>query len=374
LSLPQLNEPAEGYTAQPITSAFRDGNSIFFAMDGNKSQSFLWRSDDDGIHWQQTAGRTGGRHSAIVPLDDQGDLLSLGGKDAGVDGWSPENFSTNWGVNWSKSIASPFPPLGSGQRPCMIRLTDGNLCFVSDAYLNKAQRPPPDSWQFGNGAFVAISTNNGASWRVKTLPVQLPNHGRGTHGTLGYVTMRQAPNGVIQILTTETQPCLHYEMNEAWIFSDAGDIQPEDSGGVVKEFSENYADGKLHSKWSARICPNGRYLLDGTEIDFYANGMTEHEVTYKNGRKTGAESFWAPDGKKLWEWQHNLKKNRGVWTQFWPNGNKKFQSTWNTKPEALKRSFFGCVAEGPASQWNEDGSVEASGTFSNGLLVSEVAH
>ncbi|HEY1790165.1 MAG TPA: exo-alpha-sialidase [Verrucomicrobiae bacterium] len=376
LSLPQLDEPAEGYTPQPITSAFRDGQSIFFAMDGNKSQSFLWRSDDDGIHWQQTAGRTGGRHSAIVPLDDKGDLLSLGGKDASVDGWSPENFSTNRGASWSKSIASPFPPLGSGQRPAMIRLTDGNLCFVSDAYLNKAQRPPPDSWHFGDGAFVAISTNNGTSWRVKTLPVQLPNHGRGTQGTLGYVTVRQGPNGVIHILTTETEPCLHYEMNEAWIFSDAGDIQPENSGGVVKVFSENYPDGKTRSKWSARICPNGRYLLDGKEIDFYANGAKEHEVAYKNGRKTGAESFWAPDGKRLWEWQHNLKKDRSVWTQYWPNGNKRFQSTWNTKPEArdLKRSFFGYVAEGPASQWNEDGSMEVSGTFSNGLLVSEVTH
>jgi antitoxin component YwqK of YwqJK toxin-antitoxin module len=208
------------------------------------------------------------------------------------------------------------------------------------------------------------------------LPVQLPNHGRGTQGTLGYVTVRQGPNGVIHILTTETEPCLHYEMNEAWIFSDAGDIQPENSGGVVKVFSENYPDGKTRSKWSARICPNGRYLLDGKEIDFYANGAKEHEVAYKNGRKTGAESFWAPDGKRLWEWQHNLKKDRSVWTQYWPNGNKRFQSTWNTKPEArdLKRSFFGYVAEGPASQWNEDGSMEVSGTFSNGLLVSEVTH
>ena len=91
-----------------------------------------------GIHWQQMAGRTGGRHSVIVPLDDKGDLLSIGGKNASVNGWSPENFSTNYGATWSKSIPSPFPPLGSAQRPSMIRLADGNLFFVSDAFLHKA--------------------------------------------------------------------------------------------------------------------------------------------------------------------------------------------------------------------------------------------
>jgi antitoxin component YwqK of YwqJK toxin-antitoxin module len=376
LSLPELDTPAEDFTPQPITSAFRSGDSIFFAMDGGKSQSFLWRSDDEGIHWQQMAGRTGGRHSAIVPLDDKGHLLSIGGKNASVNGWSPENISTNWGESWSKSIASPFPPLGSGQRPCIVRLADGNLFFTSDAYLNKAKRPPPDGWKFGNGAFVAISTNNGISWRIKTLPVQLPEHERGTNGTLGYVTARQGPNGMIHILTTETQPCLHYEMNEAWIFSDEGDIRPENSGGVVRRFSENYPDGKLRSKWSARICPNGRYLLDGRELDFYDSGVKEHEVVYKNGRKTGEEALWTPDGKKRWEWRHDLNANDSIWTQFWPNGRKKFQSTWKTNPQArdLKRSFFGYVADGPASQWNEDGSVKCRGIFSNGLLMNEVTN
>jgi antitoxin component YwqK of YwqJK toxin-antitoxin module len=163
-------------------------------------------------------------------------------------------------------------------------------------------------------------------------------------------------------------------MNEAWIFSDDGDIQPENSGGVVKKFSENYPDGKLRSKWSARICPNGRYLLDGEELDFYDSGVKEHAVDYRNGRKTGVETLWTPDGKKRWEWRHDLKSNRSVWTQFWPNGRKRFQSTWNTKPQArdLKRSFFGYVADGPASQWNEDGSVKYRGKFSNGLLINGV--
>ena len=374
LSLPQLDKPAEKYEAQPITSAFRGADgAMYFAMDGSGAHSFLWRSVDDGIHWQQLEGRTGGRHSVIVPTDDKGDLLSIGGKNAAVNGWSPENISTNYGASWSESVASPFPPLGSAQRPSLIRLADGYLFFVSDAYLHKLVRPPPTNWNFGSGCFVAISTNNGAAWRIKPLPVQLPNHERGTNGTLGYVTARQAPNGVIHILTTETQPCLHYELNEAWVWSDAGDIAPENSGGKIKSFTENYPNGKTLSEWRVRICPDGRYLLDGKETDFYESGAKQHEVTYENGRKTGVENFWSPSGDKIWTWVRH-SNNTGVWTQFWPNGHKKIQSTWNTKPEArdFNRSFFGLVADGPVKQWNEDGSLKFSGNFSKGLLLRNV--
>lgn len=374
LSLPLLDQPAEHFTAQPITSAFRGADrAIYFAMDGEGAHSFLWRSSDEGSHWQQMKGRTSGRHSAIVPLDDRGDLLSIGGKNANVDGWSPENTSTNWGESWGAGTASPFPPLGSAQRPSLIKLADGNLFFTSDAYLLKANRPPPAGWKFGNGCFVALSTNNGASWHVKCLPVQLPNHERGTNGTLGYVTARQAPNGVIHILTTETQPCLHYELNEAWILSNAGDLAPESTGGIIKEFSERFANGRIRAQWTARICPGGRYLLDGRETDFYENGTKQYEVTYVSGRKSGIETFWLADGKKLWSWSHDLKNNRGVWTQFWPNERKRRESTWGTRPEVrdLKRSFFGLVADGPARQWDEDGTVKYASFFSKGLLTTK---
>ena len=372
LSLPLLDEPARDFTAQPITSAFRapDG-SIYFAMDGHGSTSFLWRSADDGIHWRQMNGRTGGRHSVIVPLGDKGDLLSIGGKNSNVDGWSPENLSTNWGASWSKSKPSPFPPLGSAQRPSMIRLADGDLFFVSDAWLQKADRPPPTGWKYGNGCFVAISTNNGDSWHVKSLPVQLPNHQFRKFGTVGYVVARQAANGVIHILTTETQPCLDYEMNEAWIFSAAGDLAPEHSGGVIKHYSERYPNGNLRSQWSARICPHGRYLLNGLETDYYANGRKEHVVTYSDGLKEGPETFWASDGTKLWSWEHNLKRHTSVWIHYWPNGRKKDESTWNTRPRArdLDRSFFGFVANGPFYQWNDDGRPASAGAFTNGIYA-----
>ena len=371
LSLPQLDKPATNYTAQPITSVFRrPDNSISFAMDGDGASSFLWHSDDNGIHWQDMGGRTGGRHSVIVPLDDQGNLLSIGGKNSNADGWSPENYSSDWGATWSESKPSAFPPLGSGQRPSMIRLASGNLLFVSDSYLHSKEQPPPPGWKHGDNCFVAISKDNGTTWHIKPLPVQLPPHHTIGHPALGYATLSQAPNGVIHLLTTKTLPSLHYEFNEAWVWSDAGDITPENSGGKIKDYAEYYPSGTLRSKWSARICPEGRYLLNGDQVDYYEDGTKEHVVTYKNGRKTGEETFWLPNGTRYWTWQRDLKNNRAIWTHYWPNGNKKIESEWNTKPEArdLNRQFFGYVAHGPSRHWDEQGNLVAKHIFVNGDL------
>jgi hypothetical protein len=373
LSLPQLDQSAQDFTPQPINSAFRGANgAMYFAMDAEADESFLWRSGDGGIHWQQMPGRTGARHSTIVPLDDKGTLLSIGGKNNSVNGWTPQNISTNFGVNWRESTASPFPALGGNQRPSLIRLANGHLFYASDSYIRKSGKSP-ENWKLGQGTFVAISTNNGVSWHFKKLPVELPHHEDKHFGTLGYATARQAPNGVIHLLTTMTQPCLHYELNEAWIFSDLGDIAPETAAGEIKKFSEKFPNGKIRSRWSARICPNGRYLLDGRERDFYESGMKQHEVTYASGRKIGEETFWSPEGKKIWRWTHDLKNNRGVWTHYWPNGRKRIESTWNTKPEArdLQRSFFGLVAEGLVNEWNENGTPARTYSFTKGILDSE---
>ena len=371
-AIPQIDKAATSYTAQPITSAFRGPDrSIYMAMDGDGAQSFLWHSSDDGIHWQDMGGRTGGRHSAIIPLDDRGNLLSIGGKNSDVDGWSPQNVSTDWGATWSDSTRSPFPPLGSVQRPSMIRLASGDLLFASDSYMHKKKIAPPEGWQYGDTCFVGVSKDNGATWHIKPIPVQIPQRHRIEHPSLGYVTARQAPNGVIHLLTTATLPPLHYEFNEAWVWSDAGDITPETSDGTIKAFSEQYPNGKLRSKWSARICPNGRYLLHGEQVDYYEDGTKQHQATYANGRKIDEETFWTADGKKIWTWSRNLKTKRGIWTHYWPNGKKKIESTWNIRPEArdLKRHFFGYVAEGPSQHWNEQGDLVASHDFVNGDLA-----
>jgi hypothetical protein len=372
ISFPQLDQPAKDYTPQPIVNAFRNpASAMFFAMDAAENESFLWRSEDNGIHWHDMGGRTSARHSTIIPLDEN-TLLSIGGKNTAVNGYTPENVSANWGETWSEATQSPFAALGGNQRPSLIRLANGHLCFVSDSYHRKQEKAPA-GWTLGEGAFIAISKDNGATWRMKQLPVELPHESDRKNGTLGDATARQGPNGVIHILATMTHPCLHYELNEAWVFSDAGDIAPEISGGKIEKFSEKYPSGKLRVAWSARICPGGRYLLEGKETSFYEDGRPEHEATYVSGRKTGSETFWSEDGAKVWRWNHHLNKNSATWTQYWSNGRKRIKSNWNTKPRArdLARNFIGREANGPAYHWNAEGKLLNVYQFNNGVLIGD---
>ena len=381
--VPQLDKPATDYTAQPISNGFADPDgNIYFPCDADGSQSFLWRSSDEGIHWTDMGGRTGGRHSTIVPLDDQGHLLSIGGKNANVDGWTPQNESSDWGATWTESVASPFPQLGSAQRPCMIRLASGNLLLVTDSYLLKYNIPAPESWEMGGEPVVAISKDNGKTWRMKNIPYGLPHNNptRSTNSSLGYVTLRQGDNGLIHVLTTANANNLHFTFNEAWIWSDAEtDWAPKTNleGGQLKKYKEYYLNkkgkrtGKLKSTWSARIMPDGSYLLDGEMKDYYEDGTLQHSVTYAYGRKTGREDFWGPDGQLMWHWDRNLETNVGTMIRYWPNGVRKVVSNWNLLPTARDRDrqYIGYVANGQAVHWDEEGHITGQYVFENGRLV-----
>lgn len=369
--IPQFDKRPADFTAQPITNAFRDPkDNIYMAMDAKGSQSFLWRSNDGGTTWHDMGGRTTGRHSTIVPLDDRGTLLSIGGKNANVEGWTPQNISHDWGRTWDAATPAPFPQLGSGQRPSMIRLQSGALLFVSDGYLHKHGIAAPDGWNKPYDAFVAISKDNGLTWHYKTLPAGLPMDGRQPYTSVGYCVARQSPNGIIHVLTTKSSPGLHYEFNEAWLYSDAGDQQPESTGGEVRTFREYHANGKLKAAWSARICPNGRYLLDGQLTDYYPDGKVQHQAYYQNGRKTGRELFRNPDGTTRWTWERSLITSHGKWTLYWPNGKKRIESLWLTNPQArdAPRHYFGYVADGPAIHYNEEGKAVKTYQFSMGVL------
>ena len=372
IQIPKFDKRPQDFTAQPITNAFRDpkGN-IYMAMDAKGSQSFLWRSSDEGKTWHDMGGRTTGRHSTIVPLDEHGTLLSIGGKNANVEGWTPQNISHDWGKTWDEATAAPFPQLGSGQRPSLIRLQSGSLFFVSDGYLHKYNIAPPAEWAKPHDAFVAISKDNGKTWHFKTLPAGLPQDNRPPYTSLGYSTVRQSSNGVIHVLATKDFPGLHYEFNEAWVWSDEGDICPETSGGEVKSFKEYYPGGQLKSEWSARICSDGRYLLEGKQVDYFSDGKVEHQAFYQNGRKTGREVLMNKDGSMRWSWERSLVTNRGTWTIYWPNGKKHIESRWLTKPKArdADRIFFGYVADGPTVHYDMEGKVGKTYTFKDGVLM-----
>lgn len=370
-SVPILDSAATSYTAQPIVNAFRDPKGgIYMACDGDDSESFLWYSADNGRHWQDRGGRTSTRHSTIIPLDDQGTLLSLGGKNAIIDGWNVKNTSHDWGKTWNEPTPSGFPPLGSAQRPSLIRLASGKLLYVTDAYMHKKKINPNESWSHGLDAVVALSDDNGKTWRIKPLPIGLPQHHRPTYTSIGYSTVRQAPNGIIHVLTTTNYPPLHYAFNEAWVLSDEPTVELDADGGTVQFYEEHYPSGALKATWSALLCADGRYLLHGKLVDFYENGRMEHMVDYENGRKTGEEVYYTDKGSLVWKWQRDLNNHVGVWTKYWPNGNKKVESTWQIDPEArdLKRPFNGYAAHGPSRHWLEDGTVTGVYYFRNGVL------
>ena len=69
IRFPTLIGPVGGYSPQPITSAFRGADgALYVATDAAGGESVLWASHDNGKTWRDTLGRTGGRHTAYVPL------------------------------------------------------------------------------------------------------------------------------------------------------------------------------------------------------------------------------------------------------------------------------------------------------------------
>ena len=366
-SVPQMDKKLERYTAQPISNAFRNSRGeMFVALDGKGGESFLLRSKDNGVTWHDMGGRTSSRHSTIVPLDDKGTLLSAGGKNNSVDGWNPQNISHDWGATWESPTRGIMPQYGTAQRPCMIRLKSGALCMVADSYMHKKKIAPPAGWDNGNDCFAAISRDNGKTWTMRRLPVALPQHHRTQHPSLGYVTLRQGQDGMIHVLTTTNYPGLEIEFNEAWVMQ--GDTGAPEATHLTPDCLDSSPEGR-----NATLSPmtaSGTYVANGTKVTRYANGKKQHEVTYRNGRRTGTETLWRQDGTIEWKWERDLKTNRGLWTQYWPNGKKRVESSWllYTSPRDLPGTpLVGAIADGVASHYDREGNLVAQYKFKNGV-------
>jgi len=362
VSFPDFVGPVGSHSRQPINTALRglDG-TMYVASDGSGRASVLWASSDNGQTWYDPGGRTGGRHTTFVLLND-GRILGMGGKNTNIDGYMPKSISSDGGQTWDVSV-TPFSWLGSNQRPCIARLSSGRLFFCSDFQHSFDCDQPAGFDKFGS--LVALSADEGETWLIKELPTALP-HECGCwpcgSGTLGYSVARQAPNGVIHMITTMNNPCQHFELNEAWILDPtAGPDMPDDPGqtGTVNQFSEKYPNGSVKAAWSAKTCDDGRYLLHGTETWYYENGRKQYQVTYENGRKVGDETYWTPAGYRLWAWEHDPGNNTSVWTQWWSGGLKRIESTWRNG---------GMVAHGPAYHWDRTGAALAAYEFEKGNL------
>jgi len=354
------------HSRQPINTVLRDKNgTIYIASDAKGGSSVLWASKDNGITWYDTGGRSAGRHTTYVLLKD-GSILGMGGKNTDIDGFMPKAISKDGGRTWQVS-KTPFAALGSNQRPCIQRLQDGKLLFIGDFQRIDGAQPEGITQR---GSYAALSDNDGLTWTVKKLvgTQQHENPRRlGGSDTLGYSVARQAPNGLIHIITTMNRPCLHFVFNEAWILtkdtkydhmSDEELMQVQASRiGKVQSYTEKYPNGKVKVEFSGGIADNGRFLLDGAERWYYPDGSKQREATYKLGRKIGTETYWARDGHKKWQWEHKAD-GTSVWTQWWSNGQKKAQSTWRN---------FKC--DGVAICWDPAGKVISRKKFSNGKFA-----
>jgi len=308
VQLANLTAPPGKFTPQPINSVVRakDG-AIYLPVDGDGAQSVVFVSHDDGKTWTDPGGRTAGRHTTLV-IGRDGSLIGFGGKNSEIDGFMPKAISRDGGKTWAKS-ATPFKPLGSGQRPSVIRLQSGRLFFVADLFDKKKLGPT------GAGAFVALSDDDGITWQKRQLP---------GISTVGYTTATQAPNGVIHIVTSKSDPAVHIELNEAWVLK-GGDPAPAPS--EVRDVRESH---EQDATWSAGFTPDGRYALNGKQTFLYPNGKKQWEASFVAGRRTGIETYWSTTGAKQWERSFG-SGDVWTWTQFDTSGHITAQSRWHGK-------------------------------------------
>ena len=349
------------HSAQPITSAFRDSaGTIYVGSDAIGPESVLWLSRDDGKTWIDTGGRTGGRHTAFAPLSG-GRILGMGGKSSDIEGFMPKSISSDGGRTW-EITRTPFTSLGSNQRPTLVRLASGRLFFAGDLQRVDGFQPAGVTQR---GAYVALSEDEGESWLIKRLPGAEEHEDADKRstlrgGTLGYSVARQAPNGVIHLITSMNEQALHFALNEAWILDAHAPVDTMTRPAPppvsdLRHHEERAPDGRIRATWSSVTAADGSYLLHGAETWYYGSGRKQYEVRYDRGRRTGTERFLREDGSPVWT-RHHRADGTTVWTRYWPNGRKRTESTWRD-----------LRAEGVATAWDEKGAVTGRVTFRNGM-------
>ena len=316
---PDLIGPIGRYVSQPINSVVRTADgTIYLPTDaiGKGAMSAIWATHNNGKTWEDTGGRTAGRHTTLV-LSTGGDLLGYGGKNSNIDGRMPLAISHDGGKTY-RMVKTPFDPLESGERPSVIRLASGKLFFVADYNPNRMKHIHKD------GAYVAWSEDDGKTWRMKRLPDVL---------TVGYVTATQGKNGIIHIVTSKNKPNYEIEMNEAWLLDSAATGATTMLATTMRHVSrhvERYANGKPYAVWSDGQANDGEYLLNGRETFYFPNGHVQWICNYRLGKKTGFERLFRRDGSKAWEKTYG-PKGSWTWRKFDHANRQTAESQWNGK-------------------------------------------
>lgn len=242
---PQLIGPEYGPRQQAIDAVIKtsDGSMVLLcdATWSGEGGSAALISKDAGKTWNDAgkgkpkpdfgAGKTGhtiaGIHAGIVELKN-GDWMALGrGND--INGLMPMSISKDKGQTWEYS-ASLFKPVKSAQRLAFTRLKEGPLLLISfeQEMTDIVSR---NGTSKGIGMFAALSYDEGKTWPVKKLitpgtgsrTLDAPCNLRwgaeyslldSTHAEQrGYLTIEQAPDGKIHLLSSGT----YYAFNLAWL-------------------------------------------------------------------------------------------------------------------------------------------------------------
>jgi len=354
------------HSRQPINTAVRDKNgTLYIASDAIEGESVLWATRDNMKTWYDTGGRTFGRHTSFALLSDGTSILGMGGKNTNIDGFMPRSLTKDGGKTYEVS-KTPFCMLGSNQRPSLLRLASGRLLMAGDFSRKDGEHPESITQK---GSYVALSDDDGENWLIKKLAgAQL--HEEEPVITIGYSVARQGPDGTIHLITSMNKSALHFAFNEAWILakdtrqekmSDA-ELMANTASSVsnIKEYRENYTDGKKKIEFSGGTGDDGRFLLHGKETWYYPDGNEQREAYYDKGRKVGTETYRSSDGRKKWTWEHK-EDSSSVWTQYWPNGRKKAQSGWKN---------FKC--NGTSTLWDRNGNVIDRNDFVDGKNAAQM--
>jgi len=192
-----LTRDAPDRLSQPCSAFQAKDGTLVLACDGDVHvDERLMISKDRGQTWKVAKGDMrkayGGKyviHPAVVPTSDGAILSFLRGPHP-----MPVLTSKDWGDTWESKL-TPFPGIGGGQKIAAMRLKSGAILMCSQ----DSKKTLVDG-----GTYAALSLDDGKTWP----------HVRKVEGVGGYMSVDQAPNGVI-FLFGSRMGCAAF--NEAWL-------------------------------------------------------------------------------------------------------------------------------------------------------------